>query len=89
MWCLAQANILLTSGNLEAAIQLLKAALKIDCSPGAIAQLSLWLQEKLVTVTPLVKHLAQLEIDSGETEQNILTNLSRTIFYNKKEDFLN
>lgn len=60
------------------------AALKIDRSPGAIAQLSLWLQAQ--PAAQLVKQLAQLEIDSGTAEQNILINLSRTIFYNQEED---
>lgn len=83
-WCLTQANIPLKSGNLDSALKLLQAALKINHAPEAIAELSRWLQEK----PPLVKQLAQLEIDSEETEQNILLNLSRTIFYNQEEDFL-
>jgi protein O-GlcNAc transferase len=82
-WCLAEANTPLKSGNLDGALQLLQAALKIDHAPEAIAELSRWLQEK--PATPLVKQLAQLEIDSGDAEQNILINLSRTIFYNQEE----
>ncbi|MEN9568412.1 MAG: hypothetical protein RLZZ69_3608, partial [Cyanobacteriota bacterium] len=80
-WCLAQANRPLKAGNLDSTVKLLQAALKINQTPEAIAELSLWLQEK--SAIPLVKQLAQLEINSENAEQDILTNLSRTILYNK------
>ncbi len=87
LWCLERANIPLKSGNLDAARQLLQAALKIDHSSGAIAELSRWLQAQ--AATPLIKQLAQLKIDSEEAEQTILTNLSKTILYNQEKDSSN
>ncbi|MEO0012772.1 MAG: hypothetical protein RLZZ535_1161 [Cyanobacteriota bacterium] len=86
LWCLDRANTPLKSGNLDSTLQLLQAALKIDRSSGAIAELSRWLQAQIAA--PLLKQLAQLEIDSEETEQNILLNLARTIFYNREKDIL-
>jgi protein O-GlcNAc transferase len=80
-WCLTQANRPLKSNNLDSTVKLLQAALKINQTPEAIAELSLWLQEK--SAVPLVKQLAQLKTNSEDAEQNILTNLSRTILYNK------
>ncbi|MEN9869765.1 MAG: hypothetical protein RLZZ171_748, partial [Cyanobacteriota bacterium] len=86
LWCLDRANTPLKSGNLDSTLQLLQAALKIDHSSQAIAELSRWLQAQIAA--PLLKQLAQLEIDSEETEQNILLNLARTIFYNREKDIL-
>ena len=81
-WCLERAKIPLKVGNLDGALQLLQAALKINNSAEAIANLAIWLQQELAA--PLLKQLAQLEIDSTEAEQNILANLARRIFYNEE-----
>ncbi len=75
-WCLDRATIPLRSGNLEGAANLLLAALKINGSPGAVDRLTQWLEQKFAL--PLVKQLAQSG-DSTDAEQNILTQLSRSI----------
>ncbi|MGK7898400.1 MAG: tetratricopeptide repeat protein [Xenococcus sp. (in: cyanobacteria)] len=80
-WCLGRANIPLQVGNLDGVLSLIQEALKMDNSPEAIASLSQWLQQEQAAA--LVKHIAVLEIDSAEAEQNILVNLARSIFYNE------
>ena len=86
-WCLERADIPLKAGNLDGALQLIQAALKINNSDQAIASLSQWLQQE--QAAPLVKQLVQLEIDSDEATENIeniniLANLSQSIFYNQE-----
>ncbi len=81
-WCLERADIPLKAGNLDGALQLIKAALKINNSEEAIASLSDWLQQEQAAL--LVKQLAQLEIDSVEAEENILVNLAQSIYNNQE-----
>ena len=68
-------------GNLDGALQLIQAAIAIDNSTKAIAKLSFWLQQNVAL--PLVKQLALREISSAEESEDILTNLSRSIFYSR------
>jgi len=69
-------------GNLDGALQLIQAAIAIDNSTKAIAKLSFWLQQNVAL--PLVKQLALREISSAEESEDILTNLSRSIFHNQE-----
>ena len=80
-WCLERAIIPLQVGNLDGALQLIQAAIAIDNSTKAIAKLSFWLQQNVAL--PLVKQLALREISSAEESEDILTNLSRSIFYSR------
>ena len=74
-WCLRRALIPLKAGNIEGTLCLLKEALKMDSSPEAVANLSVWLQKE--RAVPLVKHLIQLE-EISEEEQT-LASLARSI----------
>jgi|GEM_PF-543410 len=80
LWCLDRAKVPLKSGNLKGTSNLLLAAIKIQGSPGAVAQLKQWLEADLAM--PMVEQLAQQPENSGDREQDILTRLSREIFYN-------
>ncbi|MEM8674937.1 MAG: tetratricopeptide repeat protein [Cyanobacteria bacterium P01_G01_bin.67] len=73
-WCLHQAHIPLSAGNLEGATCLLEEALKMDQSPAAISKLSRWLKQK-----PAYNLLNQLAAAELESEVNILVNLSRRL----------
>ncbi len=73
-WCLNRANIPLEVGNFAGALCLIKEALKIDNSPEAISQLSLWLQQ----TTALVHKLALLNVKS-DLEASILVNLAHSL----------
>ena len=76
LWCLDRAKVPLKSGNLVGTSNLLLAAIKIQGSASAIAQLEQWLQDDLAV--PLVKHLAQLEA-SEDPEQEIIQRLAHKI----------
>ncbi len=73
-WCLNRANIPLKIGNFAGALCLIKEALKIDNSPEAISQLSLWLQQ----TNTLLHKLALLNVES-DPEASILVNIARSL----------
>ncbi|MEO0834460.1 MAG: tetratricopeptide repeat protein [Cyanobacteria bacterium J06642_3] len=83
-WCLERAEIPLKVGNLNGALQLIKAANEINNSPQALEALLEWLQQS--AAAPLVKQLAQLEPDDSEVEQNTLASLCRNILDRKQQE---
>ena len=81
-WCLERAKIPLRVGNLDGALQLIKAALKINSSPQVVSQLSLWLQQEAATT--LVYKLTSLDREYCEEEERILVNLAKNCYADRK-----
>lgn len=77
-WCLERAEIPLRVGNLNGALKLVRAALKINSSPQAVAQLLLWLQQE--EAATLVDRLTSLDKEYCQEEDRILVDLAKNCY---------